>query len=49
MGLERTRTYSKGQFHVRGFRGNGTLDHCAQLGLLGDILALHLKPRWDGN
>jgi hypothetical protein len=46
MGLERVSGYSKGSFHVRGFAGNDTLDHCAQIGLFRDILKVHVQPRW---
>jgi hypothetical protein len=46
MGLELISHYSRGGFHVRGFSGNGKLDHCAHLGLLRDVLRVHLKPRW---
>lgn len=45
-GLERISTFTQGQLHVRGFRGNGTADHCAHIGLMSDILRVHLKPRW---
>jgi hypothetical protein len=47
VGLELLSTYNKGDFHVRGFRGGGTKDHCAQLSLLGDVLRAHIKPRWE--
>jgi hypothetical protein len=47
MGLERITSFSKGNFHVRGFRGNGAADHCAQLGLMRDVLRVHIKPRWE--
>lgn len=46
MGLELISRYSRGDFHVRGFSGNGTLDHCAQLGLYRDVLSVHVAPRW---
>ncbi|HEY3233938.1 MAG TPA: hypothetical protein VGJ84_04450 [Polyangiaceae bacterium] len=39
--------YTKGNFHARGFSGNGKFDHCAQIGLLRDILQVHIKPRWN--
>lgn len=47
MGLERISFFSKGNFHVRGFRGNGAADHCAHLGLMRDVLRVHVKPRWE--
>jgi hypothetical protein len=46
MGLELISQFSRGGFHVRGFSGNGKLDHCAHLGLLRDVLRVHVKPRW---
>lgn len=49
MGLERMLAYSSGGFHVRGFRGSGAADHCAHLGLMRDVLRVHLGPRWLPN
>jgi hypothetical protein len=46
MGLELISQYSRGGFHVRGFSGNGKLDHCSQIGLYRDVLRIHVKPRW---
>jgi hypothetical protein len=46
MGLELISRYSRGAFHVRGFAGNDTLDHCAQIGLYRDVLKVHVLPRW---
>lgn len=46
MGLERYSAFSKGNFHVRGFRGSGASDHCAHLGLMRDVLTVHLQPFW---
>lgn len=47
MGLERIALYNAGNFRVRGFRGNGASDHCAQLGLMRDVLRVHLLPSWQ--
>lgn len=47
MGLERITAFSSGGFHVRGFRGIGAADHCAQLALTRDVLRVHLLPRWQ--
>jgi hypothetical protein len=47
MGLELISRYSRGSFHMRGFSGNDTLDHCAHLGLYRDILKTHIAPRWQ--
>jgi hypothetical protein len=46
MGLELIRRFSQQNFHVRGYSGNDTLDHCAHLGLYQDVLRAHLAPRW---
>lgn len=46
MGLELISRYSRGGFHVRGFAGNDTLDHCAQIGFFRDVLKVHVQPRW---
>lgn len=47
MGLERITSFSKGNFHVRGFRGNAAADHCAHLALMRDVLRVHIAPRWN--
>lgn len=47
MGLELIARYSRGFFHVRGFKGNDKLDHCAHLGLYRDVLKVHVHPRWS--
>ncbi len=47
MGLERMSSYSRGGFHVRGFKGSGAADHCAHIGLMRDVLRVHLAPRWS--
>jgi hypothetical protein len=49
LGLERLSTYSKGNFHMRGFAGGGAADHCAQMGLMRDVLRVHIKPRFEQN
>jgi LysM repeat protein len=33
-------------YHVRGYRGEDKPDHCAHLGLMRDVLSVHLKRRW---
>jgi LysM domain len=47
MGLDRYTTFTRGNFHVRGFAGSGASDHCAHLGLMRDVLAVHLQPFWQ--
>lgn len=46
MGLELISRYDRGNFHVRGYKGNDKMDHCAHIGLLRDILKVHVKRRW---
>ncbi len=46
MGLQLVRQYTDGGFMVRGFSGNGKLDHCAHLGLYRRVLREQLAPRW---
>ncbi len=46
LGLELISTYQAGQFTVRGFRGNGRLDHCAHFGLLGEVVHGRFQARW---
>jgi hypothetical protein len=33
-------------FVVRGYAGNDKPDHCAQIGLIADVLKVHVFPRW---
>ena len=47
MGLDLVARYSRGDFHVRGYSGNDKMDHCAHIGLLHDVLKVHVKPRWN--
>jgi LysM repeat protein len=47
MGLELIRRWDSGNFHVRGYRGNDKMDHCAHIGLLKDVVKVHTKPRWN--
>lgn len=47
MGLDLNARFSKGSFHVRGYDGNDKMDHCAHIGLLRDVLKVHVKRRWD--
>ncbi|HEY5957173.1 MAG TPA: hypothetical protein VIV60_11490 [Polyangiaceae bacterium] len=46
MGLELISRFDLGGFHERGFNGNDKMDHCAHLGLMRDILKVHINPRW---
>lgn len=47
MGLDMNQRFSKGTFHVRGYNGNDKMDHCAHIGLLRDVLKVHVKSRWS--
>lgn len=46
LGLDMIRRYDKGDFHVRGYTGDDKPDHCAHIGLMADIVRVHLEPRW---
>jgi hypothetical protein len=47
LGLRLTSRFDLGDFHVRGYAGKAEPDHCAHLGLLSDVLKVHLAPRWS--
>lgn len=47
MGLDLIARYDRGGFHVRGYQGNDKMDHCAHIGLLRDVLKVHIKRRWN--
>ena len=46
LGLEMIDRFDKGDFHVRGYEGNDKPDHCAHIGLIADVMKVHLVPRW---
>jgi len=46
LGLDMIRRFDKGDFHVRGYTGEDKPDHCAHIGLIADIVRVHLEPRW---
>jgi LysM repeat protein len=46
MGLDLISRYDRGGFHVRGYQGNDKMDHCAHIGLMRDVLKVHIKNRW---
>lgn len=46
LGLDLIRRFDKGDFHVRGYTGEDKPDHCAHIGLIGDIVRVHLESRW---
>ncbi len=45
LGLELTDFYSSGDFHARGYAGNGKLDHCAHFGVYPDAIRA-VAARW---
>lgn len=46
LGLTMFERYDRGNYHVRGYRGDDKPDHCAHLGLIKDVLKVHVKRRW---
>jgi hypothetical protein len=46
LGLDMINRYDRGNFHVRGYTGNDKPDHCAHIGLMKDVLAVHIVPKW---
>lgn len=46
LGLQMIDRFDKGDFHVRGYDGNDKPDHCAHIGLIADVMKVHINPRW---
>lgn len=46
LGLDMIDRFDRGNLHVRGYTGDDKPDHCAHLGLMADIVRVHLQPRW---
>jgi len=46
LGLDMIDRYDKGYFHMRGYEGNDKPDHCAHIGLMADIVKVHIARRW---
>lgn len=46
LGLEMINRFDKGNFHVRGYEGNDKPDHCAHIGLIADVMKVHLVRKW---
>ncbi len=46
LGLEMIDRFDRGGFHVRGYEGDDKPDHCAHIGLMKEVVARHLQPRW---
>jgi LysM repeat protein len=47
LGLSMFERYDRGNYHVRGYRGNDKPDHCAHLGLMADVVKIHINRRWN--
>jgi hypothetical protein len=47
LGLAMDERFDKGNYHVRGYLGQDKPDHCAHLGLMKDIVKMHLNRRWN--
>jgi hypothetical protein len=46
LGLDMIARFDRGDFHVRGYTGEDKPDHCAHIGLMADVIRVHLQPRW---
>ena len=46
LGLDMIRRYDRGNFHARGYTGEDKPDHCAHIGLIADVVRVHLQKRW---
>ncbi|WP_437592230.1 hypothetical protein [Sorangium sp. So ce1000] len=46
LGLDMIQRFDRGDFHVRGYTGDDKPDHCAHIGLMADVVRVHLNPRW---
>ncbi|MSP25500.1 MAG: LysM peptidoglycan-binding domain-containing protein [Myxococcales bacterium] len=47
LGLEMFERFERGNYYVRGYRGDDKPDHCAHLGLMREVIRTHLGPRWQ--
>lgn len=46
LGLDMIDRYDRGNFHMRGYTGDDKPDHCAHIGLMADVVRVHLERRW---
>lgn len=46
LGLDMFERFDRGNFHMRGYTGNDKPDHCAHIGLMADIVRVHLQGAW---
>ena len=47
LGLQMFERFDRGNYHVRGYRGDDKPDHCAHLGLMADVVKVHINRRWN--
>jgi hypothetical protein len=46
LGLDMIDRFDKGNYHMRGYTGDDKPDHCAHIGLMTDLVRVHLNSRW---
>ncbi len=46
LGMKMFERFDRGNYHVRGYRGDDKPDHCAHLGLMKDVMRVHINRRW---
>jgi len=46
LGLRLFERFDRRGYHARGYRGKDKPDHCAHLGLMKDVMKVHINPRW---
>jgi hypothetical protein len=47
LGLELTERFDQGGYHVRGYQGDDKPEHCGHLGIIRDVVKVHLTRRWQ--
>jgi len=46
LGLRLVERFDRRGYHVRGYHGNDKAEHCGHIGVLRDVVKVHLRPRW---
>ena len=46
LGLKLFERFDASGYHVRGYKGDDKPDHCAHLGLMKDVIKVHINRRW---
>lgn len=46
LGLSLTERYDRRGYHVRGYHGNDKAEHCGHIGIIRDVVKVHLRRRW---